>query len=103
MARGVYGEVGVLTDADIQNYAKTIPNLTSTEDVNNAILAMTLDTIAGGYKKQLRTLAASGRDVSGFVSLHDEIKAQADYLKQSLGIQQGGMSKATGPAFYNNY
>jgi hypothetical protein len=46
LARGVYGEVGVLTDQDIQNYAKTIPNLTSTEDVNNAILAMTLDTIA---------------------------------------------------------
>lgn len=47
LARGVYGEVGVLTDQDIQNYAKTIPNLTSTEDVNKAVLAMTLDTIAG--------------------------------------------------------
>lgn len=84
LARGVYGEVGVLTDQDIANYAKTIPNLTSTEDTNKAVLAMTLDTIAGGYKKQLRTLAASGRDVSGFASLYDEIKSQADYLKSQL-------------------
>jgi hypothetical protein len=93
LARGVYGEVGVLTDADIVNYAKTIPNLTSTNDVNNAVLAMTLDTIAGGYKKQLRTLAASGRDVSGFVSLYEEIKSQADSLKAGLQVPQtGGMS-----------
>lgn len=84
LARGVYGEVGVLTDQDIANYAKTIPNLASTEDTNKAVLAMTLDTIAGGYKKQLRTLAASGRDVSGFASLYDEIKSQADYLKSQL-------------------
>jgi len=82
LARGVYGEVGVLTDADIVNYAKTIPNLTSTQDVNKAVLAMTLDTIANGYKKQLRTLVASGRDVSGFVSLYEEIQGQADSLKE---------------------
>jgi hypothetical protein len=42
---------------------------------------MTLDTVAEGYKQQLRTLAASGRDVSGFVSLYGELKAQADGLK----------------------
>jgi hypothetical protein len=46
LARGVYGEVGVLTDNDIKNYAQTIPNLTQTEDVQKAILAMTLDTLA---------------------------------------------------------
>lgn len=46
LARGVYGEVGVLTDADVAQYTKTVPNLKSTEAVNKAILAMTLHTIA---------------------------------------------------------
>jgi hypothetical protein len=45
IARGVYGEVGVLTDADIQNYAKTLPNIKSTEDTNKLVLAMTLKTM----------------------------------------------------------
>lgn len=100
LARGVYGEVGVLTDQDIANYAKTIPNLASTDDVNKAVLAMTLDTIAGGYKKQLRTLAASGRDVSGFVSLYEEIKSQADSLKSELGIEQGSANQPSGTDAY---
>jgi len=47
LARGVYGEVGVLTDNDVRMYSQTIPNLTQTEDVNNAILGMTLKVIAG--------------------------------------------------------
>lgn len=76
----------MLTDQDIENYAKTIPNLTSTDAVNDAVLAMTLDTVAEGYKQQLRTLAASGRDVSGFVSLYGELKAQADNLKAGIGM-----------------
>lgn len=87
LARWVYGEVGVLTDQDIVNYAKTIPNLTSTDDVNKLVLAMTLDTIAWGYKKQLQTLAASWRDVSGFVGLYSQIKWEAENLKQSLTTQ----------------
>jgi len=84
LARWVYWEVGVLTDNDIRQYAKTIPNLTQTADVNNAVLAMTLDTIAGGYKRQLQTLAASGKDVSGFAGIYESIKAQADSLRASI-------------------
>ena len=80
----VYGEVGVLTDNDIRQYAKTIPNLKQTNDVNNAVLALTLDTIAGGYKRQLQTLAAAGKDVSGFAGLYESIKAQADSIKSSI-------------------
>jgi hypothetical protein len=45
LARGVYGEVGVLTDNDIHLYSQTVPNLKGTEDVNKAILAMTLQTV----------------------------------------------------------
>ena len=84
LARWVYGEVWVLTDADIKNYAQTIPNLTQTKDVQNAILALTLDTLAWGYKNQLQTLAASKRDVSWFAWLYESIKWQADAIRSSI-------------------
>lgn len=65
LARGVYGEVGVLTDADIANYMKTIPNLTSTEDLRNAVLEMTKRTIGRSLETKLRTYAGT-YDVSGY-------------------------------------
>jgi len=46
MARGVYGEVGVLTEDDVRLYTQTIPNLKSTEAVNKGILAFNLDVLA---------------------------------------------------------
>lgn len=88
LARGVYGEVGVLTDNDIRNYAQTIPNLTQTKDVQKAILAMTLDTLAAWYKNQLQALAAAKRDVSWFAWLYESIKWQADSLRSEIGNWQ---------------
>lgn len=102
LARGVYGEVGVLTDSDIANYAKTIPNLASTEATNKAVLAMTLDTLAGGYKRQLATLAKSGVDVSGLTSTYEELKAQADAARSEIGLESGTDVKSEAPA-YNQF
>jgi hypothetical protein len=84
LARWVYGEVGVLTDNDIRNYARTVPTLTQTNDVNNAVLALTLDTIAWWYKRQLQTLAAAGKDVSGFAGLYESIKSQAESIRATI-------------------
>ena len=86
LARGVYGEVGVLTDADIRTYTKTIPNLSQTDDVNKLVLAMTIDTLAGGYKRQLATQAAAWRDVSSFTGVYKELKSKADSIKKELGV-----------------
>jgi hypothetical protein len=55
---------------------------------------MTLDVLAGGYKRTLQTMAQSGRDVSAFAGDYQNIKSQADALKTSLGI--GGTSKHSG-------
>jgi hypothetical protein len=48
----------VLTDKDIEHYSKTVPNLKSTSDVNEAVLAMSLDMLASGYKRKLQNQAA---------------------------------------------
>ncbi len=81
LARWVYGEVWVLTDNDIRLYSQTIPNLTDTQKTNEAILAMTLKVVAWGYKKQLQTLAAAGKDVSGFRWLYDSLMGQVEALE----------------------
>lgn len=85
LARGVYGEVGVLTDADIENYSRTIANLRSTNDVNKAVMAMTLDIATRSLANQLNSLAAGGRDVSRFESIYQGLNEKADALKTELG------------------
>ena len=90
LARGVYWEVGVLTDNDIKLYSKTIPNLESTEEVNKAVLAMTLKVVAGWYKRQLQSLAAAWKDVSWFQWLYDNLSGQVEALENEIGLQEKG-------------
>ena len=87
VARWVYGEVWVLTDNDIRLYAQTIPNLTNTNDVNKAVLAMSLKVIAWGYKRQLQTLAAAGKDVSGFSGIYDWLMSQVQSLESEIWVE----------------
>ena len=81
LARWVYWEVWVLTDADIKHYSKTVPNLQSTEETNNAILALTLNMLAQGYKNKLRTLASAGNDVSRFGGVYKQIMSEVESLR----------------------
>lgn len=75
--------MGVLTDNDIEHYSKTVPNLKNPESINVAILAMTLNMLAQGYKNQLRTLAAAGKDVSGFGGIYKNIMDEVKSLQTS--------------------
>lgn len=73
LARGIYGEVGVLTDTDIENYAQTLPRLTSTEDVQDAMLGLTLKLVRDSVENQLSIAAQNGVNVSGNVALLDQL------------------------------
>jgi LysM repeat protein len=86
LARGVYGEVGVLTDADIENYSRTIANLKNTNDVNKAVMAMTLDIATRSLANQLNSLSAGQRDVSRFESIYTGLNAKASAIKSELGV-----------------
>lgn len=88
LARGIYGEVGVLTDSDINNYSKTIANLKSTSDVNKAVMAMTLDIATRSLANQLNTQSAGGRDVSRFESIYTGLNEKANKIKSELGITE---------------
>lgn len=91
LARGIYGEVGVLTDNDIKNYAKTIPNLSSTEDIRNAILYITVDQIKKNIQTKIKNQAAGQRDMSGYVGMYQELTSLAESILSK--IPPAGASK----------
>ena len=66
VARGVFGEVGVLTDADIANYMKTLPNIKQTADVKDVVQYALLDTLKNSLDSAISVDAAT-YDISGLV------------------------------------
>lgn len=86
VARGTFGEVGVLTDADISNYKKVIGNLSSPNDQNAAVTAMTLTALRNGVKSQLDTAAASKLDVSRFAPMYQDLTNQINTINDSIGV-----------------
>lgn len=94
LARGVYGEVGVLTDNDVKQYSKTLPNLKSTEDIRNAVLGITVDLIGKSIKRTLEVNAANGKDVSGFADLYTEMQSTRDSIFQQIPGYKGESSNA---------
>lgn len=86
LARGTYGEVGVLTDSDMARYAATLPNLTSTTDQNKAVMALTLRKVRSGFVSQLESMAAAGRNVSRYATLYSRFDSEINRLEADLGI-----------------
>lgn len=86
LARGVFGEVGVLTDADVALYSKTLPNLTNPTDIRDAIAGLTLKTVQRSIENQLEVLAASGIDVSGFENKYNRLTKTISGIEERLDI-----------------
>jgi len=86
VAKGVYGEVGVLTDQDTARYTKVLPNLTSPEKQNAAVTALTLTALRNGVKSKLDVAAASKLDVSGFVPLYNDLNNKINKINDDTGV-----------------
>lgn len=94
VARGIFGEVGVLTDTDINNYKKTITNLTSTEDQNRLVSVIMLDVLSRSYENTLLNSARNQTNVSGFAQSYLNIRQKIDNEKLKLGVTAfSGLSK----------
>lgn len=89
LARGVYGEVGVLTDNDIKLYSQTLPNLKSTEEVRSALLGITMRSVQRSLETKLRVQAGAGVDVSGQEYVYRQVKETADNLLNPVGLASG--------------
>ena len=94
LARGVYGEVGVLTDNDIKTYSGTIPNLKSTEDIRNAVLYITVDMIKRNIENKIENQAAGQRDMSGYADIYKSVVEQSDAILSQIS---GASNKLTSP------
>ena len=76
LARGVFGEVGVLTDQDVAMYSRTIGNLSQPEEVNEALTKAAMDMVARGFEEKLVTMAKNRKNVSGYLDTLKDIKAK---------------------------
>lgn len=95
LARGVYGEVGVLTDNDIKLYRTTLPRLDRPEDQNDAILALTLRTVAKSIENTLTGAANSGIDVSGWTQDYLAINKQIYDIEDRIGVSKEAVNEIT--------
>jgi len=86
LARGVYGEVGVLTDQDIANYSQTLPNLKSTKEVRDALLAITAKSVYRSIENKLLVQAKGGVDVSGYATDLTSLRSLTDSLLTEAGV-----------------
>lgn len=99
VARGVYGEVGVLTDHDIRNYMQTLPNLRSTEDQNKFVGLLTLKNAQRSFETTLKGLANSGVNVSGWLNDYRALTQQIKQVEQDLGVNSEPNPKALDDEF----
>ena len=86
LARGTYGEVGVLTDNDIANYRKTLPRLDRPKDQNDAVLALTLKTVLNSIENTLSTASNSNINVSGWTQDYLKVKNQINAIEDRIGV-----------------
>jgi hypothetical protein len=66
LARGVFGEVGVLTDADREEYKKQFPTITDKPELRAAKIEALKKKLDATKNTAIENFSAAGRDVEGF-------------------------------------
>ena len=94
VARGIFGEVGVLTDADVKLYQQVLPNLKQTDQVKTFVTSALLKTVQQGMYDRLNLLAQTGYDVSGLYPTYKALSEKVSSLENALGIQGGSDQEA---------
>jgi hypothetical protein len=83
LARGVFGEVGVLTDEDVKRYKDLLPNANDTAKVRAQKFADLRTKLEGAKKETIGALKAAGREVGEFEKMFEgsgESGPQADLV-----------------------
>lgn len=89
LARGVFGEVGVLTDTDMARYSGLLPNPAIPKDLADKNMANLREKLADSKIKQIETMRKAGMDVSGFDEDYSRLVQQRE-----ARIQQAQNAKA---------
>jgi hypothetical protein len=83
VARGVFGEVGVLTDQDIANYMKTLPNIKQTADVQDVVQYALLDTLKNALDSAIAIDSAT-YDISGISGKYKKLNDKIEALRSKI-------------------
>lgn len=70
LARKVFGEVGVLTDQDIDNYKKVVASAGQTKEANQIVMAATGALVNRAITRGIETMARQNVNVSGFADTY---------------------------------
>ena len=84
LARGVFGEVGVLTNEDVQRYTKLLPNLNSPPEIAKANLANLREKLESSKIEKIETMQKAGMNVSGFMDDYNKL-VQTRALRKERG------------------
>ena len=80
VARGIFQEVGVLTDQDIAKYKKVVPDINKPENANKLIELVLLKTLERSYADTLLTAAQNQTNVSNFAAEYEDVLKRIDRL-----------------------
>ncbi len=86
LARGVFREVGVLTDDDIKRYKALLPTAYDTDAVRSVKMKQLRERIVQGKKETMDSLRKAGRDLSGF--------DKADKAEAAPQVHPGAVGKS---------
>lgn len=78
VARWVFWEVGVLTDADVDRYLKTIPNLKQTKDLGNIVWDLLQIAVYKSFINTVVTNAQGWRNMSNFITDYEKAKSRLE-------------------------
>lgn len=84
IARGVFGEVGVLTDKDIERYKATLPNMATDKDQVDTLMKIITEKVEGQIANTLESAARSNINVSQFAEKYQETQTE---ISKMLGKQ----------------
>ena len=84
VARGIFGEVGVLTDNDIANYRKTVGSMNLPGESNKGIQYLLSEVLLKTYAGALTTAARNQQDVSLFADEYQDTVKRVKVLKDSI-------------------
>lgn len=108
LARGVFNEVGVLTDTDVARYTRLLPNLATQPELAQRNIANLREKLADSKIKKIETMRKAGMDVSGFEEDYQRLMQEREAKKQaaqqqSQQAQQQSQPQAPLPGVVGGY
>ena len=109
LARGIYGEVGVLTDNDIKNYKAAFVSIENPREVNEKLYEITKNLVDDVIVRKLEDAVSARQNVSGYTGLYSDITGEPIYRESSSPTnaanpaQQGEMVMPRIPELKTSY